>query len=278
MDSNPVEGLPSFTRRGFITGSTLAVVAAGIGVTLGPATAAFASANGQVPASQLTSVPGSSSPAPLEKSTAAAWLNLVAACRTATGVSMVVTSPYGGYRDLAAQQYIFDHPQGPVAISKPGGSSHGWGTAVDIWNHQDSWLAAHSSAYGFVQSFGSEPWHFQYTGSVSPAPTYSDNLIEEGEMYYSNLDDFGTQTNGVAPLRAGYSYLQGPNGVLRPVGSIESTSRGQVGQTPNPIHGWNLGALASSFGVMEVTWNGLEPTPTGRILYGSNCASARPAW
>lgn len=80
---------------------------------------------------------------------------------------MVITSPDGGYRDLVQQQYRYDHPEGPVSIAPPGSSTHGFGTAVDIWNRQYTWLVAHADEYDFKQTFSSEPWHWQYTGSTS---------------------------------------------------------------------------------------------------------------
>ena len=79
--------------------------------------------NGQFPASALTWVSGSSGTVPLEKACASAWLSMVGACRQALGLTMVVTSPDGGYRDLATQQALIDDPQGPVPIASLAGVS-----------------------------------------------------------------------------------------------------------------------------------------------------------
>ncbi|WP_074259335.1 FG-GAP-like repeat-containing protein [Agromyces cerinus] len=121
--------------------------------------------NGQLPASALTWVPGSSGSVPLEKACASAWLSMVAACRQDIGLNMVVTSPDGGYRDLAMQQALIDDPQGPVPIAGLGRSSHGWGSAIDIWARDMDWMRANAGRFGFSQTWSSEPWHWQWGGT-----------------------------------------------------------------------------------------------------------------
>ncbi|MFD1714582.1 D-alanyl-D-alanine carboxypeptidase family protein [Amnibacterium flavum] len=167
-ETTPDQG---WSRRQVLAASAAAFIAATIAAVAGPAPKAIASTNGQVPANQLTMVPGSSGSVPLDINTAAAWLAMVAACASSTGVTMVVTSPDGGYRDLAMQQNLIDNPEGPVGIAPLGQSSHGWGTAVDIWNRQYPWLVANASTYGFTQTFSNEPWHWQYNGDAYTPPT-----------------------------------------------------------------------------------------------------------
>jgi len=170
--SQHIKPSPVVSRRTAIAG-TIAAIAAFAFVDQLTSSPALASdwVNGQMPASALTTVPGSSGTQRLERSTAAAWLAMVEACRQATGTTMVVTSPDGGYRDLAMQQNLVDNPQGPVGIAGVGRSSHGFGTAVDIWNRQYGWLTTNAVNYGFTQSWDSEPWHWQFNGAAGNEAT-----------------------------------------------------------------------------------------------------------
>lgn len=120
---------------------------------------------------------------PLEKACASAWLSMVAACERDLRFKMVVTSPDGGYRDLAMQQALIDDPQGPVPIAGLGRSSHGWGTAIDIWYRDMAWMNANAARFGFSQTWSNEPWHWQwngtpaadYEGEHNPTPTAGDD-------------------------------------------------------------------------------------------------------
>jgi hypothetical protein len=179
------------TRRTVLGGAAAIAGVASLQIFADGASAA--NGNGQVAPSQLTAVPGSSGTVLLERNTAVAWLAMVAACKKATGVTMVVTSPDGGYRDLAMQKYLYDHPQGPVPIAAPGSSTHGWGTAIDIWNRQYSWLTANAAVFGFRQTFASEPWHWQYNGSPQPTPIASNPTAEEN-MSFSLVKDAQSPT------------------------------------------------------------------------------------
>ena len=190
MSSDPAPPI-GLSRRQVLAASAVAFVTASLDTLVGPVEAALAATNGQVPSSQLTTVPGSAGSVPLEINTASAWLNLVAACRASTGVTMVVTSPYGGYRDQAAQQYMYDYPQGPVSIARPGTSSHGWGTAVDVYNRQYSWLTTNAPTYGFLQTFESEQWHWQFHGAVAPPsnPQGVDDMAVVFKVVYDQPGD-----------------------------------------------------------------------------------------
>lgn len=182
-----------------------------------------------------------------------------------------------GYRSYAVQDY-YATVGAAYGTPKPAGTSgHGAGLAIDIRDVAEhiQWIGRRGAEFGWVPLAG-DIIHFDYVGPLAGA--LGGNPLEDGEMWYSNIDDYGTIKNGVAPLRNGCSYIQGADGVLRPVGLTESNARGKAGQTPVAIHGSQLGAIAAAFGVYEVTWDGLEPTPTGRIVYGTNLASARPAW
>jgi hypothetical protein len=127
------------------------------------------SGNGQLTPDELTTVQGSIR---LSKSTAAAWGALVNACAKATGVVLTITSPYGGYRDLAQQRAIKSDPTVTAPTASPGGSSHGYGKAVDIynWKSADEWLTANASKYGFKRTIPGEKWHFENTGGTMSDP------------------------------------------------------------------------------------------------------------
>jgi len=112
----------------------------------------------------------------LENNTAAAWLAMKSGAATA-GIAMSISSPAGGYRSLAMQQDMIDHPANyniiPGAVLAPAGSStHGYGTCVDIsTTGANNWAVSHASAYGFIrdrypaQSYEYNHWH--YIGTVS---------------------------------------------------------------------------------------------------------------
>jgi hypothetical protein len=114
---------------------------------------------------------------------------MVDACRRDLGFTMVVTSPDGGYRDLAMQQALIYDPQGPVPIASLGKSSHGWGTAVDIWSRDMNWMNANAPRFGFTQTWANEPWHWQWDGTPAggeyegekepPTPTLTQEEIDE---------------------------------------------------------------------------------------------------
>lgn len=122
--------------------------------------------NGRLTSSELTSIGGGMF---LANATARAWAAMSTACKAATGVTMRVTPPYGAYRDLAAQQYMIDHPVGPVPIAPLGQSTHGDGRALDVSNFSlvYNWLRAHAHEFGFSQQFVKEPWHWRHDGTTA---------------------------------------------------------------------------------------------------------------
>lgn len=205
------ESSSEINRRALLTIAAVGGLAAAVGADLfaGPSAQA-ASLNGRLTAAELTSVPASGgSTVSLGIATASAWSSLVAACRAATGVTMVVTAPHGGYRDLAAQQYMYENPQGPVPIAPPGSSSHGMGTAVDIYNRQYSWLQANAARFGFIQTYSNEPWHWQYTGATS-VPDLEEIMALKGALELYTADARGW-------------ILVGP-GVYYPIGDADGVS------------------------------------------------------
>lgn len=118
-------------------------------------------ANGQIPAEALCSLWWS--PGDLLRCDAAAALD------DAVSAGMPAVPLTDSYRSLA-EQYAVKASLGALA-APPGTSVHGLGRAIDVPEPARSWLAAHGSAFGWVnpawaQPGGSkpEPWHFEFIG------------------------------------------------------------------------------------------------------------------
>lgn len=129
--------------------------------------------NGEIPSSQLTYVQGVVTRMYLLTPTAQAWKSLVAACKKATGVTLKITSPYGAYRSLTAQNKMwsdrYDRTKYPAGVAFPGLSVHGWGRSVDInnWSSAAAWLRENAGRYGFRRTIPNEAWHFEHSGGSS---------------------------------------------------------------------------------------------------------------
>lgn len=146
----------------------------------------------------------------LSNATAIAFNKMSVDIFNALGVHTRITPPDGGYRDLASQQYRYDHPQGPVPIAVPGASSHGMGTAVDISNFylMYNWLKAHANNYGFDQQFNSEEWHWRYINTtISGNSGYKIN----GEENMARILNIRTTSDGINS--DGKIYFDGPGGI-----------------------------------------------------------------
>jgi hypothetical protein len=90
-----------------------------------------------------------------------------------SGVDLVVNS---GFRSDAEQAVLFNRHPDPKWVAPPGHSRHRYATELDIaptpgaW----AWLADSATAYGFVQRYSWEPWHYGYTsgcGAAVPTPS-----------------------------------------------------------------------------------------------------------
>lgn len=134
------------------------------------------SANGQLTATELVPVQGDIR---LSPGTAADWKAMVAACQADTGITLTITAPYGGYRDLQAQAAVHANPGKYGSTAEPGGSSHGTGQAVDIynWSAASKWLNQNASKYGFKRTITGESWHYQH-GSSSPVNGSGFNILD----------------------------------------------------------------------------------------------------
>lgn len=131
-------------------------------------------ANGQYPASELVEVDRIGTR--LNRDAAAVFLRIVAdAARV--GVTVRPTPPsagqpkgLAGYRDLKTQQWLRDHPLGPVKIAPPGSSTHGWGDVVDVGDvGGQKFMVANAVKYGLSRPLlaQGEPWHFQLNKTLS---------------------------------------------------------------------------------------------------------------
>jgi hypothetical protein len=88
------------------------------------------SGNGNLPASELTPIPGGQ----LRSDAAVAWLAMRKRIGKEQSVWICPTSPRTSYRPLADQQYfwnLYRSGRGALAAT-PGTSNHGWGIAVDL--------------------------------------------------------------------------------------------------------------------------------------------------
>jgi LAS superfamily LD-carboxypeptidase LdcB len=133
--------------------------------------------NGKIPSSQLKRVQGIITRIYLLIPSANAWLAMKAACKKATGVTLTITSPYGGYRSLAAQFKMwadrYNRDKYPAGVAYPGVSVHGWGRAVDIynWGAAAVWLRDNAGRFGFHRTLSNEAWHFEHSGGSSGGTT-----------------------------------------------------------------------------------------------------------
>lgn len=128
------------------------------------------STNGNVPASQLRVVDGHGTR--LRDWVAAVWFRMVAdAARDGVTLKPSHTEPpapagLAGYRDYTMQKWLYRHPIGPVAIARPGTSTHGLGNRLDVGSGV-AWVAARMGRYGLWREFASEPWHFGFQTSLA---------------------------------------------------------------------------------------------------------------
>lgn len=133
------------------------------------------SKNGQLRDDELVTVQGTIR---LAVGSAPAWGALVDAVRAETGIVLKITSPRGGYRDLAMQKAAAGTGNHQY---KPGTSVHGYGRCVDIYN----WAAVGTSKldelatrHGFTRTIAHEPWHYQHDGKANPMSLTPDTTFE----------------------------------------------------------------------------------------------------
>jgi hypothetical protein len=131
-----------------------------------------AAANGRLPASALTAIPGGR----LEHAAAASWLAMRDYIGKRHGVWIAPGGPNSSYRLYAAQLYfwrLYQAGRGNVA-AYPGTSNHGWGNAVDVGTTAMAYyIRAYGHLFGWSHDEGArvgEWWHMRYIGGYKPAP------------------------------------------------------------------------------------------------------------
>ena len=109
----------------------------------------------------------------LRKDSGAAFLQMAAAFKQATGKSLGLTEGWRSY-DRQVQLYnLYKAGKGNLA-AKPGSSTHGKGTAVDIngmgavGSASFNWLRQNAPKFGYSWTGGGfsqvEPWHWDFKG------------------------------------------------------------------------------------------------------------------
>ena len=117
--------------------------------------------NGEIPASELTSIGGRER---LTSRAADGFLQMRAAAAR-DGVELPVND---SYRSLAEQEDMAErkglYSEGGLA-AKPGTSTHGLGVSVDLQldDRALTWMRANGERYGFAEDVPREPWHWTYT-------------------------------------------------------------------------------------------------------------------
>lgn len=144
--------------------------------------------NGQLDVSQLVQAANGAPGQVLERNTAAAWANMVAAAASA-GVRLAPEPDDGVpscYRDIPHQQYAWDQYKnhGGNVAAVPGTSNHGWGTAVDIaiTSAVKNWLDNNAHLYGFSNAEGKasgENWHWVFVGGGSAVAGFSQDVLNQ---------------------------------------------------------------------------------------------------
>lgn len=128
------------------------------------------SANGRVDPADLVAISGTH----LSRTTAAAFSNMAAACKAATGESLDIVNGLGGYRSLADQRVMYENRRLylPIVIAPPGSSTHGFGTALDLTitcftPEVREWLRRNLASYGFQRPPADDPRHFLHLGKTT---------------------------------------------------------------------------------------------------------------
>lgn len=131
--------------------------------------------NGRIPLAQLVYVGPDvdGEPAYLIAATARDWLALKAGCLAATGVELQISGDGGAYRTFEQQQqYWLAAQNGGPSAAAPGGSPHGLGKAVDVfnWADADPWLRDNSQRFGFFRDVRAEGWHHHHPSDTAVIP------------------------------------------------------------------------------------------------------------
>ena len=114
---------------------------------------------------------------PMRPDVAAAF-DRMAAAAAADGVTLVVNS---GFRSDAEQQALWDANPDPRWVAPPGTSLHRCGTELDLGTSAAyGWLASNASAFGFVQRYSWEAWHYGFVDGPEPCSAEGDHVTAAG--------------------------------------------------------------------------------------------------
>ncbi len=103
---------------------------------------------------------------PMRPDVALAFDRMAAAAARA-GHGLIVVS---AFRSSAEQAVLFARHPDPKWVAPPGHSLHRLGTELDLGPPGAyGWLAGHAGAFGFVQRYSWEAWHFGFTRNAGSA-------------------------------------------------------------------------------------------------------------
>jgi hypothetical protein len=96
----------------------------------------------------------------------AAAFDRMAAAASRAGLSLIVNS---AFRSDAEQAALFAAHPDPRWVAPLGHSLHRCATELDLGPEAAyGWLTAHAAAFGFVQRYSWEPWHYGYSAGPPP--------------------------------------------------------------------------------------------------------------
>jgi len=108
----------------------------------------------------------------------AAAFDRMSAAAARAGVTLVVSS---GFRSDEEQAALFAANPDPRWVAPPGKSLHRCATELDLGPESAyGWLAANAPAFGFVQRYSWEPWHYGYEGGPEPCSDAGDAVAPGG--------------------------------------------------------------------------------------------------
>jgi len=222
----PSEVPRGLSRRSILVAGGAAAVLAAVGHDFArPSSAQAAYANGELPASVLSTI---------SWTVGQNWLGtqqlrtdardsldrLNAAFRADYGFDLPINGGYRSYADQVEAKRIY----GPQA-AEPGTSNHGWGVAIDVGTQSHarisftsptySWLKANAGTYAWVHPAWAEPggslpeaWHWEFTGQGTTPPTEPEpepaELLKE-----TNMRAFRVTQSAAGKWNAGDKYLLG---------------------------------------------------------------------
>jgi hypothetical protein len=200
-----------------------------------------------------------------ETATAAAFARV----NTLFGGRLMITSPYGAHRTQAQQGFLYDlyrTGRGETA-APPGSSNHEAGRAIDV-NNWASFPSLRSVmlAHGFTRDTH-EQWHYNHTGTASPASTTTAPLStateEDEEM--AQRPQFWRKTSG--PISNSLFLLVYDNGTAVELDGRTTSGMSQVLGIRNQYAQYFLSSVADGLGVPfnEVS---LEPAVYDAIRAG----------